>query len=63
MLPREVKEALAERDGEAERLAAALAARDAAVEEARVALDALDQGGMKGRLCWRKDELRMMEFP
>ena len=27
------------------------------------ALDALDLGGMKGRLCWRKDELRMMEFP
>jgi len=26
------------------------------------ALDALDQGGMKGRLCWRKDELRDLEF-
>lgn len=26
------------------------------------ALDALDLGGMKGRLCWRKDELRLLDF-
>ena len=26
------------------------------------ALDALDLGGMKGRLCWRRDELRDLEF-
>ena len=26
------------------------------------ALDALDLGGMKGRLCWRKDELRDLDF-
>lgn len=26
------------------------------------ALDALDLGGMKGRLCWRRDELRNLDF-
>ena len=30
--------------------------------EEMAALDALDLGGMKGRLCWRRDELRDLEF-
>ena len=36
---------------------------DFVIDEADMtAIDALDLGGMKGRLCWRKDELRDLDF-
>jgi diketogulonate reductase-like aldo/keto reductase len=35
----------------------------ALLDDEMAALDALDCGGMAGRLCWRRDEMRMLDFP
>ena len=44
------------------RIAANVALDFSLSSDEMAALDALDLGGMKGRLCWRRDELRDLEF-
>ena len=44
------------------RIAANVAVAFELSSDEMAALDALDLGGMKGRLCWRRDELRDLEF-
>ena len=44
------------------RIAANVAVDFSLSSDEMAALDALDLGGMKGRLCWRRDELRDLDF-